>query len=100
MSQKPGGRFPVVKGPPTAKDKSWEWIKNYADQICLHWTTLMEGADYWVESKKRSEWGEYLVQGGTLEGVSTAPEFWTHYCIVREKEVPAETRENFFSCSC
>jgi hypothetical protein len=86
---------------PTTKDESMKWIKEYADGIGLHWSRLLDGADEWVRSKQDGErWGEYLVEGGTLEGTSTDPEFWKHYEIVRGITVPEDAKENFFSCSC
>ncbi len=109
MSQKFGGHFPVVRQPPpppTEQEISLQWIKDYADGLSLHWSVLMEGADEWLRGEP-SKWaegkywsGEHLVQGGTLEGESTSPEFWKHYCIVRGKEVPELAKSNFFSCSC
>jgi hypothetical protein len=84
----------------TAKDESMAWIKQYADGLSLHWTRLLEGADEWVESKKRGGYGDYLVEGGTLEGEYTSDEFWRHYEIVRGITLPEDTKTNFFSCSC
>jgi hypothetical protein len=84
---------------PEAESKSWEWIKRYADSLSLHHSTLMQGADDWVASQDDS-WPEYLIQGGTLEGESTSPDFWHHYQIVRGVTVPDDAQANFFSCSC
>ncbi len=93
---------PVID--PTAASEAW--IRAYADQIDLTYNRLMSGADDWVAGQP-SKWGEgkwwdgeYLVDGGTLEGVSTDPEFWRHYAIVRGRDVPEQARTNFFSCSC
>lgn len=80
--------------------ESEAWIRNYAAELNLGYERLMSGADEWIESRKDSQWGEYLVDGGTLEGISTRPEFWDHYAKVRGIEVPTKDRENFFSCSC
>jgi len=73
---------------------SEEWIKNYADRIGVGYHILMTGAD------DKIRYDDYLVQGGTLEGVSTDPEFWKHYEIVRGVTVDEDKKENFFSCSC
>lgn len=86
--------------PKSGVDASWQWIRDYADGLTLHWATLMDGADDWVASNDGSGWGDYLVQGGTLEGESTSPEFWHHYQIVRGVVVPTAVQTNFFSCSC
>lgn len=82
---------------PSASER---WIREYAEKIDLAYSTLMEGADAWVASKARGEWGEYLVQGGTLESVYTSDEFWPHYEVVRGVKVIEDHKENFFSCSC
>lgn len=91
---------------PDPKAASIQWIRDYADQIGLHYDRLMDGADAWVDGHP-SKWGngqwwdgEYLVEGGTLEGTETDPEFWEHYAIVRDKPVPEKAATNFFSCSC
>lgn len=83
-----------------ANSASEQWIRDYAACIDLSYNRLMAGADEWLESRKGSQWGEYLSDGGTLEGVTTDPTFWDHYAIVRGVKVPTEYRENFFSCSC
>jgi hypothetical protein len=80
--------------------ESEAWIRNYAAELDLGYERLMSGADEWIESRKDGQWGEYLVDGGNLEGTSTKPEFWDHYAKVRGVEVPTKDRENFFSCSC
>jgi len=85
---------------PAGSSESERWLREYADAIGLHYDDLMEGADEWVHSKARGQWGEYLVRDGLLEGVSTHPDFWKHYQEVRGKLVPPEHQESFFSCSC
>lgn len=52
----------------------------------------MSGADDYVR------YNDYLSRGDLLEGVSTAPEFWSCYEILRGIDV--EEKHNFFSCSC
>jgi len=81
-------------------NQSEQWIRDYAAKLDLGYERLMSGADEWIESRKDSQWGEYLVDGGNLEGTSTKPEFWDHYAKVRGVEVSTKDRENFFSCSC
>jgi hypothetical protein len=82
------------------KSESEQWIRSYAAQLDITYNKLMAGADDYLASRKDSQWSEYLVDGGTLEGISTDPKFWDHYAIVRGVNVPTEHRENFFSCSC
>lgn len=95
----PGARPAVDAAPAKSQaDESMDWIRFYADSIDLTYNVLMEGADTWVNS--RDQYCKYLVQGGTLEGTYTDPEFWKHYEIVRGVKVPEDRKENFFSCSC
>lgn len=70
------------------------WLREYASRIDVSFDALMEGAANWLRH------GDQLVGGSELEGVSTSPEFWTHYSIVSGRNVPDERRRNFFSCSC
>lgn len=88
--------------PPTERPDavSEAWLRNYAGSIDLTFNTLMNGADDWVRTHDNKWGGEYLVQGGTLEGVSTHPEFWKHYEILRSVVVPENAQTSFFSCSC
>ena len=76
------------------------WIRKYADEIDLTYNQLMTGADDWVHSNKHSRWPDYLVMGGILEGVSTSPEFWIQYEILRDVKLDENVKTNFFSCSC
>lgn len=85
---------------PSAKLVSEQWIRNFADSVGLGYQPLMDGAAEWVESKKRSSWGEYLVYGGLLEGESVPDEFWPHYEVVTGTTVEENHRGSFFSCSC
>lgn len=90
------GEAPKLHG----QSASEQWIRDYAARIDLTYNRLMGGADDWLASRKDSQWDDYLVDGGTLEGVRTDPAFWDHYAIVRGIDVPTKDRENFFSCSC
>lgn len=81
-------------------ERSEAWIKSYADGLGLHHSKLMDGADEWVESHDGKWGGEYLCDGGLLEGESTSDEFWKHYEIVRGKELADKVKTNFFTCSC
>ena len=85
---------------PAGANAAEKWIREYARDIGLDYEDLMDGAASWLHSKKGGGWGDYLVRGGLLEGMSTKPEFWTHYATVTGKDVPEEHRESFFSCSC
>lgn len=91
----------AVKAASDAVSESERWIQDYADGLDITYNTLMRGARDWLESKRGgASWGEYLVQGGTLEGVSTSDEFWKHYERVTGEVVADDHRQNFFSCSC
>jgi hypothetical protein len=77
-----------------------QWIRDFAANVGLKYSVLMEGAAEWVESKKRGGWGEYLCFGGLLEGEYVPEEFWPHYEAVTGRAVEEEHRGSFFSCSC
>jgi hypothetical protein len=85
---------------PPGISASEKWIREYADRLGLTYSDLMAGADDWVRSQEKGGWGDYLVQGGLLEGVMTSDEFWPHYENVRNKQVDEKHKANFFSCSC
>lgn len=106
----------LLMGDPVAQ--SYEWIKRYAMSLgsggcyddcgtceeCLEngpVTTeeLIDHGMSWVNGKSRYG-GEYLSKGGALEGISTDPMFWEKLAILKGIDIPADMRENFFSCSC
>lgn len=71
-----------------------EWIRRYADSLDIGYSTLMDGADQYLRD------GDYLCQGGTLEGERTSDEFWRQYAIATGTPIDPETQGNFFTCSC
>lgn len=75
-------------------DASYRWLCNYANQIDVRIDTLLVAAQEWLDD------GEYFVQGGDLDGVSTSNAFWDHFQNYTGVKVPAGKAENFFSCSC
>lgn len=79
---------------PSRKLTSEKWIREYADRLNLAYVDLMDGAAEWLRD------GEWLCQGGKLEGESTSDEFWSHYGIVTQTLVAPDKRENFFTCAC
>lgn len=85
-------RRQFVADPETVRSKAW--LREYAEQLDVGYRDLMASAKDWVAN------GEYMCRGGTLEGVSTPPEFWPHYARVTGEDVPAGKKENFFTCSC
>lgn len=82
--------FQKLSGP-TAEE---EWVRAYADGIGSTYDELMYGADDYVRS------GDYLVRGGTFEGVYITDEFWDKYEIIRKTKLNADDRDNFLGCSC
>lgn len=107
----------LMMGDPVAQ--SYEWIKRYALSLgtgncyehcgscdeCAQITAeeLIEYGSAWVEDKRDDEgWriADYLCKGGALEGTSTDPMFWDKLAILKGIEIPANKRENFFTCSC
>jgi hypothetical protein len=69
-----------------------EWINDFADRIGSTYSEIMSGADDYQTS------GDYLVRGGTFEGMSIPEEFWDMY--ERVKRITVEDRGSFLSCSC
>lgn len=92
--------FEAVAIVPKGMGSDERWLRDYADGLGLHYNRLMEGAEDWIRSKERGSWGEYLVDGGTLEGECTSPEFWERYERFKGLSLSDEVKENFFSCSC
>lgn len=76
----------------TEMEESEEWIRTYAADLGVDYDDLMQCANNY------QSYGDYMVRGGTLEGISTSQEFWEHYQIATGKY--AKNKGNFFSCSC
>jgi hypothetical protein len=79
---------------------SEQWIRNFANNVSLHYDVLMDGAAEWVLTHDGEWGGEYLCFGGLLEGVSVPDEFWDHYDAVTGNTTPEDKRGSFFTCSC
>lgn len=81
-------------------DKSWEWIKEFADKIRQHPDSLMDAADNWVSTDDGKYGGDYTYDNSESykDHYDQFPEFWKHYEIVRGK-APL-SKESFFTCSC
>jgi len=89
--------FPDVSSPvedASEKASAEKWLRWYADKLDVGFRDLVESAAVFLK------YGDYMVRGGTLEGVSTSEEFWEQYAAYTGDEVPEDKRENFFSCSC
>lgn len=74
-----------------------QWIREYAENLDVGYNDLVSSAEYYLE------YGEMMCRGGVLEGISTDPEFWRQYAILKDIEEPTfkEAYEsNFFTCSC
>lgn len=92
---------PAFSSPtPPAKDPAEDWLRDYADSLGIDFDKLIEYGRYNATRPERSQWPDYLVDGGTLEGISTHPKFWDQLAIYLDIEIPTRNRENFFSCSC
>ena len=74
--------------------KSEIWMTDYAEALGLTMAELITAADDFLA------YDEYLIDEGRYEGMSTSPEFWDHYEVIKNTKVRASDRENFFSCSC
>lgn len=81
-----------------AKQTAYNWIDNYRDSLGIEAST--EELIGYGESNLGSKYGDYLVEGGTLEDECVAEEFWDHLAIYLNREIPNEDRNNFFSCGC
>lgn len=89
---------PELPTPTVGSDEAW--LRAYADEIDVGFRDLIESAEEWVRTHDGRWGGEYMVRGGTLEGVSTRPEFWDRFVAYTGIDVPETARGNFFSCSC
>jgi hypothetical protein len=96
------------------KAMALEWIRKYAAELSreadddgygggvITPDDLIDTAmsNIGEHSANPNHWFEYLTRGGTLEGVSTSPEFWEKLAILKGIDIPQSERNNFFSCSC
>lgn len=81
----------------TDKDKtvaSKEWLAMFAQSLGMDYEELIDAA------KRYATYGDYLIQGGRFEGVSTPRGFWDHYENATGETVCDDDRGSFFSCSC
>ena len=80
---------------------SEKWLRDFADSVDADYHEMMHVAATHCEGAK-SQWGQYLIEGGKWEGQVTPPEFWDHYQNVTGKK--PKDREygtpGIFSCSC
>ncbi len=92
------------------KALAWCWIHAYAENLN---SNGYEDEDYnnvspdelidtaMINIESDSEWNEeYISKGGLLEGVSVDPTFWDKLAILKDREIPNDKRNSFFSCSC
>lgn len=69
-------------------------LEEDASDAGLSYEDLIEAAKDFLDT------GEYLCQGERWEGQSLSATFWDDFCAVTGREVPADKRWSFFSCSC
>ena len=79
---------------------SEQYMRDLADSVGISYQRLLDGAASYVNSKKESGWGDYIVGGSEMEGMSVPQEFWEHYEKVTGRTVEEANRGSFFSCSC
>lgn len=92
---------------------AYKWIESYAENLSdlafrqedeydkspITVDELIDTALSHVDSE--TLWsGDYITRGGAFEGVGVDPTFWDKLAIVKGAEIPQESRNNFFSCSC
>jgi len=87
---------PAPKPPVPAIEEATaeQWIRAYADSLNVGYKDLVDSARYFLES------GEYMCRGAVLDGEYTSKAFWGHFEKLTGIPIPAEKRENFFTCSC
>lgn len=86
------GRVSVDYKEVEKKAISKKWIEDYAAQIGLAYSVLMEGAEDSITH------GDCINLGDRQE--NTDPDFWTHYETVTGTTIDPDKKENFFTCSC
>lgn len=95
----------VLLGEPKAV--AYEWFKRYAQALSDDRNDPYgEGiitAEELIETASGNvlhDYGDYLVKGGLLEGVSPPNEFWDHLSNYLGVPIENSKRNNFFNCSC
>lgn len=71
-----------------------QWISDFAENIGSNYHEMMESAKEFLEN------GDYLVRGGTFEGVYIPDEFWDKYEIIKNATISSSDRGSFLGCSC
>jgi hypothetical protein len=84
----------AVAPPSDEVSKAIAWMQNYADEIEVGYSELLDRARSYVE------YGDYWSEGGKFESMSVPVEFWDHYELITDHHVDPTDKGNFFSCSC
>lgn len=95
----------------TPEGLAYKWIAEYAESLSggydedygdqtITADELISYGEAFSDSQKKGGWGDYLVKGGLLEGVSVSDEFWDNLAVLKGTTIVDEHRGNFFSCSC
>lgn len=96
----------------TPEELAYRWIVEYAESLSTDEDDEYGGVvtadelistgwgNYEAEKAGGSSWGDYIVKGGLLEGVSVSDEFWDKLGILKGVSIDDQHRNNFFSCSC
>lgn len=90
---------------------AWAWIEAYAENINdrsggfadnEHIVTADELIEVGLSHvNPNHRWGgDYISNGGQFEGMGTDPIFWDKLAALKGIEIPTESRNGFFSCSC
>lgn len=83
--------------------RAHSYVCKLAEELEISYEGLMNYAERAVESRASSSWGDYFchpTDSGKWEGMNIPDEFWNHYQLLVEVEVPEEHRGSFLSCSC
>lgn len=101
----------IMCGDPIALAYKWieSYLENLNDRITpdedynsepITMDELIETAMSHINVESGRWGGDYIVRGGAFEGFSVDPTFWDKLAIIKEIEIPNESRNSFFSCSC
>ena len=78
--------------------ESKKWLENFANDIGLTYSELMNAADYAAE-RDDDDWSSYVTIGVDTP-YDKIGELWEHYAKVRGVKLPKGFARNFFSCAC
>ena len=79
------------------KKESENWLREFADSTGIDYEEMIDTAKDHVRNP--SGWN-YITGGNEAEGVYSGEEFWHHFGILFDLEIPEDQQGNIISCSC